>query len=76
MLKWVNQQNPRSVLFVGVGSECKDQVYEIADGIELSKLPLWIVQKPKWSSTSSRGPRFNCRNITTWICTYCSAICA
>ncbi|WMV11484.1 hypothetical protein MTR67_004869 [Solanum verrucosum] len=56
ILKWLNQQNPQSVLFVGLGSECKpskDQVYEIAHGIELSKLPfLWILQKPKWCSTT------------------------
>ncbi|KAF3648082.1 MAP kinase family protein [Capsicum annuum] len=56
IFKWLNQQNPRSVLFVGLGSECKpnrDQVYEIAHGIELSGLPfLWILQKPSWSNTS------------------------
>ncbi|XP_059312584.1 putative UDP-rhamnose:rhamnosyltransferase 1 [Lycium ferocissimum] len=54
ILKWLNQQKPGSVLFVGLGSECKpnkDQVYEIAYGIELSRLPfLWILQKPSWSS--------------------------
>ncbi|KAK6804580.1 hypothetical protein RDI58_002364 [Solanum bulbocastanum] len=40
LLKWLNQQNPRSVLFVGLGSECKpskDQVYEIAHGIDERK---------------------------------------
>lgn len=56
ILKWLSQQNPRSVLFVGLGSECKpskDQVHEIAHGLELSGLPfLWILQKPSWSTTS------------------------
>ena len=35
--KWLNNQNPKSVVFVGFGSECKlakDQVHEIAYGLE------------------------------------------
>ncbi|KAK4339314.1 hypothetical protein RND71_040776 [Anisodus tanguticus] len=55
ILNWLNQQKPRSIIFVGLGSECKpnkDQIYEIAHGIELSRLPfLWILQKPSWSTS-------------------------
>ncbi|KAM3376425.1 putative UDP-rhamnose:rhamnosyltransferase 1 [Capsicum galapagoense] len=51
--KWLNEQKPRSVVFVGFGSECrfsKTQVYEIANGIQLSGLPfMWILQKPRWA---------------------------
>ncbi|XP_057980453.1 putative UDP-rhamnose:rhamnosyltransferase 1 [Malania oleifera] len=53
--KWLNEQEPRSVVFVGFGSECKlskDQVYEIAYGLELSDLPfLWALRKPSWAAT-------------------------
>ncbi|MCD7450728.1 hypothetical protein HAX54_008182 [Datura stramonium] len=60
IFKWLNQQKPGSILFVGLGSECKpnkDQVYEIADGIELSRLPfLWILQKPGWSTSDDVDP--------------------
>ncbi|MCD7447045.1 hypothetical protein HAX54_021678, partial [Datura stramonium] len=51
---WLDRQKPRSVVFVGFGSECKlnkDQLYEIANGVQLSGLPfLWILQKPNWAS--------------------------
>ncbi|XP_009587012.1 putative UDP-rhamnose:rhamnosyltransferase 1 [Nicotiana tabacum] len=51
--KWLDEQKPRSVVFVGFGSECKltkNQVYEIANGVQLSGLPfLWILQKPSWA---------------------------
>ncbi|XP_009624393.2 putative UDP-rhamnose:rhamnosyltransferase 1 [Nicotiana tomentosiformis] len=54
IFKWLNQQKAGSVLFVGFGSECKpskEQVDEIAYGLELSRLPfIWILQKPSWSS--------------------------
>ncbi|KAJ6675317.1 UDP-GLYCOSYLTRANSFERASE 91A1-LIKE [Salix viminalis] len=43
IFKWLDDQKPKSVVFVGFGSECKvtkDQVYEIAHGLELSGLPL------------------------------------
>ncbi|CAN4111543.1 unnamed protein product [Withania somnifera] len=60
IFKWLNQQKPRSVLFVGLGSEYKpnkDQVYEIGHGIELSRLPfLWILQKPSWSTSDDVDP--------------------
>ncbi|XP_043694889.1 UDP-glycosyltransferase 91C1-like [Telopea speciosissima] len=47
--KWLDQQKPKSVVFVGFGSSCKlskDQVHEIAYGLELSNLPfLWSLVK-------------------------------
>ena len=51
--KWLNNQKPKSVVFVGFGSECKltkYQVHEIAYGLELSELPfLWALRKPDWA---------------------------
>ncbi|KAI8545076.1 hypothetical protein RHMOL_Rhmol07G0014600 [Rhododendron molle] len=51
--KWLDQQEPRSVVFVGFGSECKlsrEQVHEIAYGLEESELPfLWSIRKPIWA---------------------------
>ncbi|XP_059301604.1 putative UDP-rhamnose:rhamnosyltransferase 1 [Lycium ferocissimum] len=51
--KWLDEQKPRSVVFVGFGSECKfskNQVHEIAKGIQLSGLPfMLILQKPRWA---------------------------
>ncbi|XP_065859714.1 putative UDP-rhamnose:rhamnosyltransferase 1 [Euphorbia lathyris] len=53
VFKWLDQQNPKSVVFVGFGSEfklSKDQVFEIAYGLELSGLPfLWALRKPNWA---------------------------
>ncbi|XP_027907052.1 putative UDP-rhamnose:rhamnosyltransferase 1 [Vigna unguiculata] len=52
--EWLDKQASRSVLFVGFGSECKlskDQVFEIAHGVEDSGLPfLWALRKPSWAS--------------------------
>ncbi|KAJ8573194.1 hypothetical protein K7X08_009705 [Anisodus acutangulus] len=46
MFKWLDEQKPISVLFVGFGSEMKlskQQVDEIAYGLELSGLPfIWV----------------------------------
>ncbi|XP_042494127.1 putative UDP-rhamnose:rhamnosyltransferase 1 [Macadamia integrifolia] len=51
---WLDQQKPKSVVFVGFGSTCKlskDQVHEIAYGLELSNLPfLWSLIKPEDAS--------------------------
>ncbi|OAY62254.1 putative UDP-rhamnose:rhamnosyltransferase 1 [Manihot esculenta] len=51
--EWLDNQQHKSVVFVGFGSECKltkDQVYEIAYGLELSELPfLWALRKPSWA---------------------------
>ncbi|KAL6128669.1 hypothetical protein ACLB2K_072024 [Fragaria x ananassa] len=56
---WLDKQKPRSVVFVGFGSECKlskEQVYEIAHGLELSELPfLWALRKPSWASTDAEA---------------------
>ncbi|KAA8516080.1 hypothetical protein F0562_019259 [Nyssa sinensis] len=53
IFKWLDEQKPKSVVFVGFGSECKlnkDQIYEIAYGLELSELPfLWALRKPSWA---------------------------
>lgn len=50
---WLDKQETKSVVFVAFGSECKltkEQVYEIAFGLELSKLPfLWAIRKPSWA---------------------------
>ncbi|WCJ22732.1 UDP-Glycosyltransferase superfamily protein [Euphorbia peplus] len=54
LFKWLDQQNPKSVVYVGFGSEfklTKDQIFEIAYGLELSGLPfLWALRKPDWSN--------------------------
>ncbi|KAL4393040.1 hypothetical protein AHAS_Ahas02G0012200 [Arachis hypogaea] len=51
--EWLDAQATKSVVFVGFGSECKlskDQVFEIAYGLELSELPfLWTLRKPSWA---------------------------
>ncbi|KAJ9171424.1 hypothetical protein P3X46_014795 [Hevea brasiliensis] len=54
IFNWLDKQKHKSVVFVGFGSECKltkDQVYEIAYGLELSGLPfLWALRKPSWAN--------------------------
>lgn len=53
IFNWLDEQKPKSVVFVGFGSECKlteDQIHEIAYGLELSELPfLWALRKPSWA---------------------------
>ncbi|XP_020223349.1 putative UDP-rhamnose:rhamnosyltransferase 1 [Cajanus cajan] len=55
IFEWLDKQGSKSVVFVGFGSECKlskDQVFEIAYGLEESQLPfLWELRKPSWAST-------------------------
>ncbi|KAL2336015.1 hypothetical protein Fmac_010461 [Flemingia macrophylla] len=55
IFEWLDKQASKSVVFVGFGSECKlskDQVFEIAYGLEESQLPfLWALRKPSWAST-------------------------
>ncbi|KAK9910346.1 hypothetical protein M0R45_034312 [Rubus argutus] len=55
IFEWLDKQKRKSVVFVGFGSECKlsrEQVYEIAHGLELSELPfLWALRKPSWANT-------------------------
>ncbi|KAK1560960.1 hypothetical protein Q3G72_032843 [Acer saccharum] len=52
--QWLDEQKQRSVVFVGFGSECKltkDQLYEMAYGLELSGLTfLWALRKPDWAA--------------------------
>ncbi|OVA16931.1 UDP-glucuronosyl/UDP-glucosyltransferase [Macleaya cordata] len=49
MFSWLDKQAPKSVVFVGFGSEYKmniDQIHELAFGLELSELPfLWVLRK-------------------------------
>ncbi|KAM3732654.1 hypothetical protein ACB098_11G075300 [Castanea mollissima] len=51
--EWLDKQEPKSVLFVGFGSECqlsKAELYEIAYGLQLSQVPfLWALRKPFWA---------------------------
>ncbi|KAG8363302.1 hypothetical protein BUALT_Bualt19G0008100 [Buddleja alternifolia] len=57
IFQWLDEQNPSSVVFVGFGSECKlnkEQIHEIAYGVELSGLPfLWALRKPDWANDES-----------------------
>ncbi|KAL2964931.1 hypothetical protein AAZX31_16G031200 [Glycine max] len=54
IFEWLDKQASKSVVFVGFGSECKlskDQVSEIAYGLEESQLLLlWALRKPSWAS--------------------------
>ncbi|CAL5400971.1 unnamed protein product [Camellia sinensis] len=67
IFEWLDEQKPKSVVFVGFGSECKlsrDQTYEIASGVESSELPfLWALRKPSWASDDldALPPEFNRR---------------
>ncbi|CAA2965150.1 UDP-rhamnose:rhamnosyltransferase 1 [Olea europaea subsp. europaea] len=58
--KWLNGQQPLSVLFVGFGSEYKmpiEQIHELAFALELSKQPfLWILRKPEGIENSDLLP--------------------
>ncbi|KAH6779912.1 hypothetical protein C2S52_011149 [Perilla frutescens var. hirtella] len=50
---WLDKQVPKSVVFVGFGSEYKlqrEEIHEIAYGIELSGLPfLFALRRPDWA---------------------------
>ncbi|KAG5626674.1 hypothetical protein H5410_011892 [Solanum commersonii] len=60
IFKWLDQQKSGSILFVGFGSECKpskEQVDEIAHGLELSGLQfIWKLQKPNWGIFDEMDP--------------------
>lgn len=49
---WLDEQEPKSVVFVSFGSEykfSKDEVQELAHGLEQSHLPfLWALRRPTW----------------------------
>ncbi|XP_028769246.1 UDP-glycosyltransferase 91C1-like [Neltuma alba] len=53
IFEWLDEQKPKSVVFVGFGSECKlskEQIQEIAYGLELSDVPfLWALRRPEWA---------------------------
>ncbi|KEH17945.1 UDP-glucosyltransferase family protein [Medicago truncatula] len=53
IFQWLDKQATKSVVFVGFGSECKlskEQVFEIAYGLEDSKLSfLWGLRKTNWA---------------------------
>lgn len=57
---WLEKQRPKSVVFVGFGTEYKmpvEQVHELAYGLELSKLPfIWILRKPEGLSSEELLP--------------------
>lgn len=50
---WLDNQNEKSIIFVGFGSECRlkqDEIHGIARGLEISKLPfLWAIRRPHWA---------------------------
>ncbi|XP_021768528.1 UDP-glycosyltransferase 91A1-like [Chenopodium quinoa] len=57
--KWLDQQSPQSVIYVGFGSEyklTKEEVYGIANGLELAQLPfIWALRKPTWAVDDSEA---------------------
>jgi hypothetical protein len=57
---WLDKQRPKSVVFVGFGTEYKmpvERVHELAYGLELSNLPfLWILRNPDGLSSSELLP--------------------
>ncbi|KAF7836674.1 putative UDP-rhamnose:rhamnosyltransferase 1 [Senna tora] len=59
IFKWLDEQKPESVVFVGFGSECKfkkEEVHEIAYGLELSEMPfLWCLRKPDWANDETQA---------------------
>lgn len=56
---WLDEQSERSVVFVGFGSEyklSKEEVYEIAYGLEMSRLPfLWSLRSPMWAADDAEA---------------------
>ncbi|GFY92511.1 hypothetical protein Acr_08g0009070 [Actinidia rufa] len=57
MFDWLDEQDRKSVVYVAFGSESKltkEQIYEIAYGLEESHLPfLWGLRKPLWAIDDS-----------------------
>jgi hypothetical protein len=57
---WLDKQRPKSVVFVGFGTEYKmpvEQVHELAYGLELSNLPfMWILRNPEGLISSELLP--------------------
>ncbi|XAR72624.1 Soyasaponin III rhamnosyltransferase [Bertholletia excelsa] len=54
IFKWLDEQAPKSVVFVGFGSELKltrEQIHEIAYGLELSEVSfLWALRETTWAT--------------------------
>ncbi|XP_043718993.1 putative UDP-rhamnose:rhamnosyltransferase 1 [Telopea speciosissima] len=67
IFKWLDQQPPKSIVFVGFGSECKlsrEHVFEIAHGLEIFGLSfLWALRKPMWAydDDDALPPEFRAR---------------
>ncbi|GFS29028.1 hypothetical protein Acr_00g0005050 [Actinidia rufa] len=57
MFDWLDEKDPKSVVYVAFGSESKptkEQIYEIAYGLEESHLPfIWALRKPSWAIDDS-----------------------
>ncbi|KHN46706.1 Putative UDP-rhamnose:rhamnosyltransferase 1 [Glycine soja] len=76
IFEWLDKQASKSVVFVGFGSECKlskDQVSEIAYGLEESQLLLlWALRKPSWASNDQDSlpvgfiERTSNRGVVVW----------
>ncbi|KAL1549831.1 putative UDP-rhamnose:rhamnosyltransferase 1 [Salvia divinorum] len=62
---WLEKQEASSVVFVGFGSEYKlrrEEIHEIAYGVELSGLPfLFAVRRPDWGDDQILPPGFEAR---------------
>lgn len=60
--QWLDKQKPKSVVFVGFGSEYKmpiEQIHELAFAVELSGLAfIWILRKPLADTVNLLPPGF------------------
>ncbi|MCL7036861.1 hypothetical protein MKW94_003327 [Papaver nudicaule] len=60
MFHWLDNQQPKSVVYVSFGSEYKlasEQIHELAHGLEMSNLPfLWVLRKPEGIDESNFLP--------------------
>lgn len=56
-LPWLDNHPPGSVVYVSFGSECflsKEQVAELAEGLEESRVPfLWVLRTPRYEEPTS-----------------------
>ncbi|KAL7097841.1 hypothetical protein ACP275_10G168600 [Erythranthe tilingii] len=57
IISWLDKKDKKSTVFVSFGSECfitKEDIYEVAYGLELSKTNfIWVVRLPKGDASSS-----------------------
>ncbi|XP_026441114.1 UDP-glycosyltransferase 91C1-like [Papaver somniferum] len=60
MFDWLDEQQPKTVVYVSFGSEYKmsiDEIHELAFGLETSRLPfLWVLWKPEGIDQSNLLP--------------------